>query len=236
MSPCGGECRDVSSGPRFSCLSQPASPGWGCLPVRSLRLPGLALCPLRPAYFSLVQFSDLFTALCVSKFHFPLPCPPRDCSSHPPRLCPPFPTICPPSPAGSAGAGGACSPLCTGKGRDVPLPDTAAPSGQPEREAVLTPRLLSGCVSTPSGPGFRRNTSPGRAAASASQPHQWNRSPRGQAHPNAHQGTGPQLTALPSPSGAAPSPAVVSSQGGGQLQGVGYISLPPVMDQHRSLR
>lgn len=45
---------------------------------------------------------------------------------------------------------------------------------------------LSGGVSAPIGSGFWRNTFPGRAASSASQPHQWNHSPPCQAHPNTH--------------------------------------------------
>lgn len=66
--------------------------------MRSLRLPGLALCPLRPAYFSLVQFSDLFTALCVSKFHFPLPCPPGTAPLTPLIFAHHFPPFAPPPP------------------------------------------------------------------------------------------------------------------------------------------
>lgn len=60
------------------------------------------------------------------------------------------------------------------------------PLQQPEGKGVLTSPSLSGCVSTPSGPRFRRNTFSGRAASPASQPQQRNRGAPCQAHPHAH--------------------------------------------------
>lgn len=99
---------------------------------------------------------DLFTALCGSVFQFPPPCLP---GAVPRTQC-------------------CCwrrSPS-SGQGR----------AEMHHRLIWPCPPPFSGCVSTPVGPGFRRNTFPGRAASSASQPHQRNHSPSGQAHSDAH--------------------------------------------------
>lgn len=156
----------LAVGPVSAALVSP--PAWGCLPVRSLRLPGLSLhhpdLLASPSYSSvtcsLPSVSLCSRSLCPAPLPGLLLSPPLVLAHHLHHLLPLFP-------ASSAGAGGdACGPI---------LPDGATP-----------PPPLSGCVSTPIGPGIRRNTFPGRAAASASQPHQRNHSPRGQAHPDAH--------------------------------------------------
>ena len=72
-------------------------------------------------------------------------------------------------------------------------------------ECPHVPSSLPGCVSAPRGPGVQRNTLPGRAASSASQPHQRNRGPRCQAPPHPHQGADAQPTAAPRPH-ASPTP------------------------------
>lgn len=159
----------VGSGP-CALVSPPA---WGCLPVRSLRLPGL--CLHHPDLLTSPSNSSVTCSLPsvspCSRSHVPVPSalpPSLGCSSHLPWSLPTICTTCSPRfPASSAGAGGdTCGPI---------LPDGATP-----------PPPLSGCVSTPIGSGIRRNTFPGRAAASACQPPQRNRSPCGQGHPDAH--------------------------------------------------
>lgn len=75
-----------AAGPVLARLRQPVVPGWGCLAARFQSLPGLSLRPVGTARFSRVQFSGLFTALCVSMFQLPQPCPGGRALTPPPIL------------------------------------------------------------------------------------------------------------------------------------------------------
>lgn len=111
----------------------------------------------------------------------PHPRRPGGCSSHCPGLSRGWPLTVLVSQEVTA------AHLRAGRGWDALPTGHGLTLGSSQKGRVFSlPPSLSGCVSTPSGPRFRRNTFPGRAATSASQPHQRNCGPRRQAPTHAH--------------------------------------------------